>query len=525
MIRVRQVKVNIDDDNLKKSIAKKLNIKEKEIIKYEIKKKSLDARKNHKLSFVYEFNVLINNEEKYLLNNKNQDIFKSPIEEYKFQVKGDKKINNEISIIGAGPAGLFCAYVLAENGYKPVIYERGEKIEDRINTVNDFWNKGILNEESNVQFGEGGAGTFSDGKLNTLVKDKYCRMKKVFEIFVECGAPKEILYENKPHIGTDNLRKVIINMRNKIISMGGKINYNSKLNDIIIKNNKIEEIVVHNKKIKCDALILAIGHSARDTFELLYKKNIDMESKPFAIGIRIMHPQKLIDEAQYNMVNEKLKKASYKLTYNTSSNRGVYSFCMCPGGFVVNASSRKNGIVTNGMSNYKRDEKNANSAIIVTVNQNDFGVKPLDGLKYMEHIEEKAYKATNGTLPLQKYIDFKNNIVSEKIGNIEPIIKGNWIFSNINEILPEYICKSLIEGIENFDKKIKGFASDDALIVAPETRTSSPIRLIRNENLQSNISGIYPCGEGSGYAGGITTSAMDGIKVAEEIAKIYSNVL
>ena len=238
-----------------------------------------------------------------------------------------------------------------------------------------------------------------------------------------------------------------------------------------------------------------------------------------------MHPQKIIDESQYNIVNEKLKKASYKLTYNTSSNRGVYSFCMCPGGFVVNASSRKNGIVTNGMSNYKRDEENANSAIIVTVNQNDFGVKPLDGLKYMEHIEEKTYKITNGKLPLQKYIDFKNNIVSEKIGNINPVIKGNWTFSNINDILPEYICKSLIEGIENFDKKIKGFASDDALIVAPETRTSSPIRLIRNENLQSNISGIYPCGEGSGYAGGITTSAMDGIKVAEEIAKIYSNVL
>lgn len=522
MIRIRQIDVNYQKDNIeeiKEQIAKRLKIKKEEILDIKINKKSIDARKKSSIKFIYEADVELLNENNILKNN---NILKSPKEEYIYPDKGNEIMKYRPVIIGSGPAGLFAGYMLASCGYKPIIIERGEKIEDRVKSVEEFWKTGKLNKNSNVQFGEGGAGTFSDGKLNTLKKDPMFRQKKVFEIFVECGAPKEILYDYKPHIGTDKLRNVIINMRNKMISMGSTFRYNTILTDINIIDNKLNSIEVNNDEIiKCDNLILAIGHSARDTFSILYNKNLKMSPKPFAIGVRIEHPQKMIDESQYGISDKNLNKASYKLTYQASNKRGVYSFCMCPGGYVVNASSEENRLAINGMSNYDRDSLNANSAIVVTVSPKDYGYGVLDGINFQRQLEEKTYNACNGKIPVQLFRDYKDKKISTSFKNVNPIFKGEYDFYDLNKIFPEYINESLKEGIDYFGKKIKGFNRDDAIIAAIESRTSSPIRIDRDEEFLSNIKGIYPCGEGAGYAGGITTSAMDGIKVAEAIIKKY----
>lgn len=524
MIRVRQVIIDVDRDSseeLKRKIALKLKIKISDIIHFKINKKSLDARKEPKLYFVYEVDVEIKDENK-ILRRPRKDILKVSNYKYEFKVTGTKKLVNPIVIVGSGPAGLFCAYMLAEAGYNVLIIERGQKIEDRIKTVDEFWENGILNPESNVQFGEGGAGTFSDGKLNTLTKDPRSIMKKVFEVFVSCGAPEEILYLNKPHIGTDILRNVVINMRKKIISMGGEFRYNTKLTNLIIDNNKIIGIEVNNGGIiKTENVVLAIGHSARETFKMLYDNNISMAPKPFAIGVRVIHDQKLINKNQYGLESHPhLGSANYKLTYQASNKRSVYSFCMCPGGYVVNASSENNRLVVNGMSNYKRDSGYANSAIVVSITPNDYGLNPLDGVYFQRNLEEKAYRCSHGKIPVQYYNDFKNNTIN-KIIYISDAFKGSYHETNLNDILPDYICCSLKEAIDNFDKKIKGYATTNPVIAAIESRTSSPVRIIRDEKFTSNIEGIYPCGEGAGYAGGITTSAMDGIKVAEALASKY----
>ena len=517
MIRIRQIKLPIDHDkkDLINKICKKLNIKKEDIKNIKINKKSIDARKE--INYIYEVDIETN-KEKQILNKKIKNTLKTPNEKYTFVIKGEKKLKEKPIIIGAGPAGLFCAYFLAKNGYNPIIIERGEEIDKRVKTVEKFWKENILNPNSNVQFGEGGAGTFSDGKLNTTSKD--IRIKEILKIFVENGAPEEILYIKNPHIGTDILREVIKNIRNKIIKYGGKFIFNTVLEDIIIKDNKLIKIKINNEIINAENIVLAIGHSSRDTFKMLLNK-INIIPKPFAIGVRVQHKQKLIDINQYGKEYKKLPRASYKLTYKSAEGRGVYSFCMCPGGFVVNSSSEKEKLVINGMSNYKRNEENANSAIIVTVNEKDFGNNPLDGVHFQEKLEQITYKEGNGNIPIQLYKDFKENKISNNFGKIKPVIKGNYEFANLNKILPKYITKSLIEGIENFNKKIKGFSDDDTILAAIESRTSSPIKMIRDENLESNIKGIYPCGEGAGYAGGIITSAIDGIKVAESIAKKY----
>ncbi len=524
MIRLRQIKIKIDDDKefvLKTKIASKLNIDVTDIIKLKINKKSIDARKKEDIYYVYEVDVKIENEKKVLQKKKSKDIFKTPDENYTFNVIGTKKMQYRPVIVGSGPAGLFCAYFLAENGYKPIIIERGEPIEQRINTVEKFFTTGKLNINSNIQFGEGGAGTFSDGKLNTLVKDKFFRQKKIFEIFVENGAPAEIMYINKPHIGTDLLRNVIINIRKKIIKMGGEFKYNSCLTDLIIENNQLKAIEINHKNvISCDVLALAIGNSARDTFELLYKKGLTLTAKSFAVGVRIQHPQKMIDKAQYGD-NKLLTKASYKLVYQTKNKRGVYSFCMCPGGYVINASSSKKGVVTNGMSNHSRSSLNANSAIVVTVSPQDFGSNPLDGVNFQKKLESLAYEQGMGNIPIQLYKDYKENIVTKQLGLVKPILKGNYTLANLNAIFPDYINVSIKEAIEEFGKKIEGFNREDAILAGVESRTSCPICIKRDTFCMSNIIGLFPCGEGSGYAGGITTSAIDGVKTAENIAKIY----
>lgn len=517
MIRVRNVKISIDNNEpLKEILEKKLKTK---INSYKIVKESLDARKD--IKYVYTFDIDIDSEDLFLKKNISSDIFKTPREEYEFNITGNIHVTTRPIIVGSGPAGLFLGYMLSKNGYKPIIIERGEKIEDRIKTVEKFWNSNELNTESNVQFGEGGAGTFSDGKLNTLVKDKLYRMKKVFEIFVECGAPKEIMYSYKPHIGTDVLRNVVINLRNKIISFGGEFRYNTKLTDIIIKDNKVKGIVVNNNdEIKTDYLFLALGHSARDTFELLHSKNLDMKSKPFAVGVRIEHKQEDINRSLYKENYNKLGPASYKLTYNTKDGRGVYSFCMCPGGYVVNASSEKNRLAINGMSNYKRDSKVANSALVVSVTPKDYGEGLFDGVKFQRNLEEKAYELGNGRIPAQKYIDFINNKKTSSF-EFEPLTKGSYTCSNLNDLLPIFIIESIKEAMPHFKKQIDCFDKDDSIMLGIESRTSSPITIIRDEDGESNIKGIYPVGEGAGYSGGITTSAMDGLKQAENFVKKY----
>lgn len=526
MIRLRQIKIDVNENNEEKLLlkcSKVLRINKKDIKKYKISKKSLDARYKPKLYFIYEIDVEVEKEDELLNKTKSKDIFKTPDEKYKFKITGNKTLKYRPVIVGSGPAGLFCAYMLSLYGYKPLIIERGSDIDKRTSDVEEFWKFNRLNTESNVLFGEGGAGTFSDGKLNTMVKDKRFIQKKVFEIFIENGAPKEIMYDYKPHIGTDILRIIIKNIRNKIISMGGEFKFNTCLTNVIYENNKLTSIEVNDKEIiNTEVLVLAIGHSARDTFKMLYDNKLDMESKPFAVGVRVQHLQSDINKSQLGLEYVKeIGAMNYKLTYKSSNNRGVYTFCMCPGGYVVNASSENNMLCINGMSNHDRNSSNANSAIIVTISNKDYGNNPLDGIEFQRKLEKKAYLVGNGLIPTQRYIDYKNNVKSTSFGRIKPLFKGGYNFSNINEIFPEYINKSLVEAIEYFSSKIDGYNDDDVIISAVESRTSSPVRILRKENLESNISGIYPCGEGAGYAGGITSAAIDGIKVFENIASTY----
>ena len=455
MIRIKDLKVGLNEDYLD-VLVKKINIKKEDIISYEIIRKSVDARKKDNIFYVYTIDI---NTNKKIKENKN--VFKVKKEEYIYNITGKNLMKNRPVIVGSGPAGLFLGYMLSLSGFKPIIIERGEKVEDRVKTVNEFFKTNKLNTNSNVQFGEGGAGTFSDGKLNTLVKDKNLFQKKVFDIFVENGAPAEIKYVNNPHIGTDKLRDVVKNMREKMIRLGAEFRFNSKLTDIIINDNKVEKIIINEKEeIITDNLFLAIGHSARDTFYMLNEKSIKMINKPFAIGIRVMHKQDFINYSQNN--NLLKESASYKLTCNIGK-RGIYSFCMCPGGYVVNSSSEEGKLTINGMSDYNRDSGVANSAVVVTINEDDYGNNLFDGIKYQRSLEEKTYKLCNGVIPVQEYNDFKNNKVSIKLP-FKPMIKGKYELCNLNDLFDKEIKDNLITALEYFNTKIKGF-TDEMIIV------------------------------------------------------------
>ena len=519
MLRIGNIKVNYKSDQ-DLSIKNKLSkVFKQNIDEYKIVKRSIDARDKNNILFVYTIDVEVNNEDKYI----NDNIKSTPDETYKYEVTGTEEMKNRPVVVGFGPAGIFLSYMLSLYGYKPLIVERGKSIDERVNDVESFFKDNKLNPESNIQFGEGGAGTFSDGKLNTLAKDENFRQKKIFEIFVENGAPEEILYDYKPHIGTDILRTVIKNIRNKIIDMGGEIRYNTKLSNINIEDNRVVSIEVNeNETIECDNLFLCIGHSARDTFYMLNDNKLDMKAKPFAVGIRIVHNRETINKSMFGDADFNiLGTASYKLTYKSSNGRGVYSFCMCPGGYVVNASSELNRLAINGMSNYDRMSYSSNSAIVVTVSPNDYGSNIFDGIEFQRKLEEKAYELGRGYIPTQLYKDYKNNIASETCGSIIPECKGGFVFTNLNELFPEYINSSLKEAIPYFGTKIKGYDDPDTIMMGVESRTSSPVTIIRDENFESNIKGIYPVGEGAGYAGGITTAAIDGIKTFEKFASIY----
>ena len=532
MLRVGQLKLkpNHTEKELVEKIAKTLHISEHEILHFEIKKQSIDARKKPDIKYIYTVDIAVKDEQRVLSRQKGKDVFAVKDKPYRFLASGTETMKSRPVIIGSGPAGMFCAYMLAEHGYKPIVYERGASVEERLRDVREFWNTGVLNPASNVQFGEGGAGTFSDGKLNTLVKDTFGRNKKVLEIFVENGAPKEILYVNKPHIGTDILMDVVRNMRNKIIEWGGEIHFHSLFTDFELEDGTLKSITIISdgtkQKIDAQTMVLAIGHSARDTFTMLYQKHVPIEAKAFAVGVRVEHLQKMINESQYGENDSPfLPVASYKVTANNENGRGVYSFCMCPGGYVVNASSEDGLLAINGMSYHARDSKNANSAIIVTVTPSDYeSDHPLAGMYFQRKLEKKAYELGNGKIPIQRFEDFCKNQVSNMFGKVAPCIKGAYKFANVREIFPAEIGDTLEYGIKSFDKQIQGFSNNDTLISGVESRTSSPVRILRNEHLQTGDTGIYPCGEGAGYAGGITSAAMDGIKVAEKIAEKFAKI-
>ncbi len=529
MIRVTDIKITIEEDKhrvIKEKISKALKVKHQDIQEYKIFKESVDARKQDMIYFTYTIDVKLKADiEKKLIS---KGFAQTPDLHYKYPKQGTEILNNPPVIVGSGPAGLFCTLILSELGYNPILIERGEDVDTRTHSVHRFWKDGVLNTESNVQFGEGGAGTFSDGKLTTLIKDKRCR--KILEELVKAGSPEEILYSHKPHVGTDILKGVVKNIREKIKSNGGQVLFNTKLVDLVIKEEKIQEIITNTERIKVDVLILALGHSARDTFEVLYHNGLSIEQKAFSIGVRVEHPQSLIDKAQYKKFagNEKLGAAEYKLVYHSPSGRSAYTFCMCPGGMVVAAASEEGHVVTNGMSEHARDMENANSALLVGVSTGDFGSNhPLAGVDFQRKWEKKAYEIGGGNYnaPAQLIGDFLSNKTSTSLGSVKPSYKKAITLTNLNDVLPDFVTGTLREAILDFDKKIKGFANPEGILTGVETRSSSPIRIFRDSNYESNIKGIYPCGEGAGYAGGIISAAVDGVKIAEAIVSRYASKL
>ena len=527
MIRVSQVKLPAvhSQEKLRQKVCKILRVEDRLIDTIFIRKKSIDARKKPELFAIYTVDVALKNgkEAQIVSKCKSASVTVAPVEQYHFPTEGSKQMAHPPVVIGFGPAGMFCSLMLARYGYRPIVLERGRKVEERTRDVERFWAEGILDPVSNVQFGEGGAGTFSDGKLNTMVKDPVCRNRQVLELFVQAGAPEDILYESKPHIGTDILRDVVKNIRNQVTEAGGTIRFESQVTDFRIENGQVRAVEVNHKDwIETDCVVLAIGHSARDTFALLEQRGFHMEAKSFAVGLRMEHPQSMIDLSQYGSTETGLPPAPYKLTKQTSSGRGVYSFCMCPGGYVVNASSEPGQLAVNGMSYRKRDSGNANSAIIVTVTPEDFGGNGvLAGVEFQRQLERYAYQLCDGAVPIQLFGDFQAGRVSRVLGDVEPHIRGTYGFGGLHQMFSPVLYHALVEGITSFEQRICGFSRYDSVLSGVESRTSSPVRILRDAQLQSNIKGIIPCGEGAGYAGGITSAAMDGLKAAEIIGKMY----
>lgn len=527
MIRINELKLSLsaDESELNSLAAKALKISKNHISNLEICKKSVDCRKKDDIKFIFSVDVELDfSEDKALERINNPKIFKT--EKFKYELPPiRRKSTLRPIIVGFGPAGMFAAVTLASAGLKPIIIERGQTVDERTKSVKSFWKERKLNVNSNVQFGEGGAGTFSDGKLTTGIKDKRCR--RVFELFCECGAPKEIIYSATPHIGTDRLSGVVKNIRESVKAMGGEFKFNTRLTDIIIYNGYIQGITVENKNgskedIETDAVILATGHSARDTVEMLYNKGIQMMQKPFSVGARIEHKQEMINKTQYGKFanNPKLKAANYKLACHPQGGRGAYTFCMCPGGTVVCASSEEGGVVVNGMSEYARSGENADSALLVGIDTELFpSSHVLAGMYWQREIEQKAFTLGGGdyTAPAQTVGDFINNVKSTKLGTVKPSCPTGVSLCNLRDLLPQKVTDTMLEALPKMDRMLNGFAMNDAVLTAPETRSSSPVRILRDEFYQTNIRGLYPCGEGAGYAGGIVSAGVDGIRCAEAV--------
>lgn len=532
MIRINQLALETGHgpEALKKKAARLLKVPETAIKELVIVRRSIDARKKDHLLYSYIVDVKLTEPKKegsVVKKAANGNIRMETESVYRYPARGEEKLSRRPVIVGAGPAGLFAALLLSECGFSPLLLEQGDPVEVRTEKVEQFWKSGDsrLDIRSNVQFGEGGAGTFSDGKLNTLVKDDSGRNRMVLETFVEAGADPVILYDSKPHIGTDVLKEVIRNLRRRITDHGGEVRFQSCVEEILSENGRVSGVrLCDGSRIETDIVILAVGHSARELFSSLFEQKIMMEPKPFAVGLRVQHPQKMINLSQYGLEDAKeLGAAPYKVTAKTSCGRGVYSFCMCPGGYVVNASSERGRLAVNGMSYADRGGENANSAIIVAVTPADFPeAGPLGGIEFQRRLEEKAFSLGNGKIPVQLFGDFEANRESAGFGDVNPIFRGAFELTNLRELMTEEMNLAFLEGMREFGRKIKGFDRPDAVLAGIESRTSSPLRILRDSRLESSLAGLYPCGEGAGYAGGITSAAMDGLKVAEEIIKRYN---
>ncbi|WP_407383789.1 NAD(P)/FAD-dependent oxidoreductase [Ruminococcus sp.] len=524
MIRISNLRLPLgyDDEDIRSACAKELRISTKAIVKASLYRRSIDARHKDDIHYTTSVDVTLDGNEAAALGKakcKNAVI----TEPYRYLPLKPKNSQKRPLIVGTGPAGLFCALILAQSGIRPIVIERGSRVEERTKAVSRMWHEARLDTECNVQFGEGGAGTFSDGKLNTGTKDG--RARKVLLEFAAHGAPEEILYNAKPHIGTDKLRDTVKQLREELLSLGAEIYFDTKLTDIRTLDGRIIAAEVENKGAKrlidCDELVLAVGHSARDTFELIHRLGVRTEPKPFSVGVRIEHLRERIDRSQYGAAYHKLPAAYYKQVVHLKNGRGVYTFCMCPGGAVVAAQSEANTVVTNGMSEFARDMVNSNAALLVSVNPDDIrGEHALKGMYWQRELEYKAFIAGGGDYraPVARVGDFLQGKTSASFGEVIPSYLPGTCFSRMDAILPPFVTDSLREAIPLIDRRLRGFGHPDAILTAVESRSSSPIRIIRGEDMQSvSLKGLYPCGEGAGYAGGIISAAVDGIKVAEKI--------
>ena len=535
MIRITELRLPISHppEALEEAILKRLHLAAKDLLSFEIFKRSYDARKNVALSFIYTVDCSVKNEEGVLKTFINDThVRPSPDTSYHFVAQAPEAIASGKAlrpvVVGFGPCGIFAALVLAQMGFKPIVLERGKPVRERTLDTWGLWRKNVLNPESNVQFGEGGAGTFSDGKLYSQIKDPKFYGRKVIAEFILAGAPEEIRYVAKPHIGTFRLVGVVEKIRQKIIDLGGEVRFGQKVIGFDIENDQITGIQIENQPaLLANHVILGLGHSARDTFKALHDAGVFMEAKPFSVGFRIEHPQSLIDKARLgpHAGNELIGAADYKLVHHAKNGRSVYSFCMCPGGTVVAATSEPNRVVTNGMSQYSRNERNANAGIVVGITPEDYPGGPLAGIEFQRAIESKAYELGGCTYeaPGQLVGDFLEGKPSTQFGSVLPSYKPGVHLTDLAQSLPAYAIEAIREAIPAFEKQIKGFSMKDAVLTGVETRTSSPLRITRGPNYQSlNIKGLYPAGEGAGYAGGILSAGVDGIKVAEAVALDYS---